>query len=103
MNPRQDDPGTLDELLRTVLRLRHVGEARRFFRDLLTDDELEMIGRRWQVAAMLADGKSYREIEERTGMSSRTVARIARWYKEGPGGYRLALARNRQLRLKHDA
>jgi TrpR-related protein YerC/YecD len=83
----------LAQLLHTVVQLRHVGEARRFFRDLLTDDELAMISRRWQVATMLAEGRSYREIEERTGMSSRTVARIARWYKEGPGGYRLALAR----------
>ncbi|HRX87084.1 MAG TPA: YerC/YecD family TrpR-related protein [Phycisphaerae bacterium] len=90
-NPPADP---LDELLHTVVRLRHAGEARRFFRDLLTDDELEMISRRWQVATMLADGRSYREIEEQTGMSSRTVARIARWYKEGPGGYRLALARS---------
>ncbi|MCB9850133.1 MAG: helix-turn-helix domain-containing protein [Phycisphaerales bacterium] len=92
--PAQRD--TLDELLRIVVNLRHVGEARRFFRDLLTDDELEMISRRWQVATMLADGLPYREIEERTGMSSRTVARIARWYKTGPGGYRLAVARKKQ-------
>lgn len=91
-SPRAGDP--LDELLHIVVRLRHAGEARRFFRDLLTDDELAMISRRWQVATMLADGCSYREIEQRTGMSSRTVARIARWYKEGPGGYRLAMTRS---------
>ena len=84
----------IDQLLRAVLSLNNIGEARRFFRDLLTDDELEMIKRRWLVASMLADGHSYREIEEATGMSSRTVARIARWIKEGPGGYRLALKRS---------
>lgn len=92
MKSTAHDP--LDQLLHTVIALRHAGEARRFFRDLLTDDELEMISRRWQVATMLAEGVHYREIEERTGMSSRTVARIARWYKQGPGGYRLALARS---------
>lgn len=103
MATQRTDRDTLETLLHTVVRLRHVGEARRFFRDLLTDDELDMISRRWQVAAMLAEGRSYREIEDRTGMSSRTVARIARWYKQGPGGYRLALARNKnRQRSRHD-
>lgn len=94
-NSGSRDPD-LQALLRAVLALRNVGEARRFFRDLLTDDELEMLSRRWRVAAMLSEGVPYREIEERTGMSSRTVARIARWYKQGPGGYRLALRRKKE-------
>ena len=38
------------------------------------------------------------EFEEQTGMSSRTVARVARWYREGPGGYRLALDRRKKGR-----
>ena len=84
-----------DALLRAILSLRHLGEARRFFRDLLTDDELDMMGRRWQVVSMLAAGSSYRQIEEATGMSSRTVARIAKWFKEGPGGYRIVLERGK--------
>jgi TrpR-related protein YerC/YecD len=92
------DARMLNELLRTVVALRNVGEARRFFRDLLTDDELDMISRRWRVVHLLAEGVPYREIERRTGMSSRTVARIARWYKDGPGGYRLALTRERRGR-----
>ncbi len=93
MSETHDPQPNLDALLRAVLSLKNVGEARRFFRDLLTDDELDMISRRWQVVSMLSAGRSYREIEEQTGMSSRTVARIAKWYKEGPGGYRLALKR----------
>lgn len=83
----------LQPLLRTVLALRTLPEAWRFFRDLMTDDELAMIARRWRVVSMLSQGYSYRRIEEETGMSSRTVARIARWFREGPGGYRQALAR----------
>ncbi|GJM23792.1 MAG: hypothetical protein DHS20C16_02070 [Phycisphaerae bacterium] len=82
-----------EALLRAILSLRHIGEAKRFFRDLLTDDEFDMLGRRWKVVSMLADGDSYRQIEDATGMSSRTVARIAKWLKEGPGGYRIILER----------
>jgi TrpR-related protein YerC/YecD len=83
----------LEKLLRAILSLRSPPEAWRFFRDLMTDDELAMIARRWRVVSMLSEGASYRQITEQTGMSSRTVARIARWFREGPGGYRLALTR----------
>jgi TrpR-related protein YerC/YecD len=94
------DDAALNDLFKAIRSLRSVAEARRFFRDLLTDDELSMLSRRWQVVSMLSEGLHYREIEERTGMSSRTVARIARWYKEGPGGYRLALTRHRRKKVK---
>jgi TrpR-related protein YerC/YecD len=89
-----------DDLYKAILSLRTVPEARRFFRDLLTDDELSMLSRRWQVVSMLSEGLHYREIEERTGMSSRTVARIARWFKQGPGGYQIALARHGRKKKK---
>lgn len=92
----RDEGKELDRLFRVVLSLRNVGEVRRFFRDLLTDDELHMMSRRWLVVSMLSEGLPYRKIEARTGMSSRTVARIAKWYKEGPGGYQLALNRRKK-------
>ena len=92
---RKENP-ELDRLFRAVRSLRNIGEVRRFFRDLLTDDELHMISRRWMVVSMLSEGLPYREIEAKTGMSSRTVARIAKWYKEGPGGYQLALNRRKK-------
>ena len=83
-------------LLRTVIELQTTGEARRFFRDLLTEDEIRMIIARWQVARALAAGRSYREIEEETGLSSRTIARISRWLQRGEGGYRLAIRRRKK-------
>jgi TrpR-related protein YerC/YecD len=81
-----------DELLEIVLGLRDLKEARRFFRDLMTEDEIRMIVGRWQVARMLHEGKTYHEIEAETGYSSRTIARISRWLREGEGGYRRQLA-----------
>ena len=75
-----------------ILQLDGLPEARRFFRDLITEDEIRMIVDRWRVAGMLHDGRTYREIEESTGLSSRTIARISRWLREGEGGYRRQLA-----------
>lgn len=81
-----------DALLSSILSLSDLSEARRFFRDLMTEDEIRMIVDRWQVARMLHAGRTYRQIAEDTGLSSRTIARISRWLQSGKGGYRHMLA-----------
>jgi len=88
---RQD----IDSLYEAILSLENLGEAKKFFRDLLTGTEIEELAERWKVARLLAEGVPYTQIVERTGLSSTTVARVARWVKEGTGGYRLALERRR--------
>ena len=81
-------------LYEAVLTLKSVDEAKDFFRDLLTETEIEEFAERWKTACMLANGVSYVEIIQKTGLSSTTVARVARWVKKGTGGYRLALRRS---------
>lgn len=87
------DPRDIKALYQAVVKLESVEECRRFLGDLLTENELAEFAARWQAARMLADGISYVEIEERTGLSSRTIARVQKWLKEGNGGYRLMLKR----------
>lgn len=82
-----------DALVEAMLLLRDAGEAKQFLRDLLTEAELIEFGKRFKAARMLADGVQYNAIAERTGLSSRTIARIQHWRKEGMGGYRLILSR----------
>lgn len=89
---RWDNPQTKN-LLRAILALQNLGEAKRFFRDLLTEAELLEFSKRWQAAQMLNQNISYQKIEKATGLSSRTVARVAKWLKRGKGGYKLMLAR----------
>ena len=83
------------DLLKSLLCLRTPREAKRFIRDLMTEDEIHMIVARWRVARMLASGRTYQAIEQETGLSSRTIARISHWLREGEGGYRLLLKRRR--------
>ncbi|MBI4426748.1 MAG: TrpR-like protein YerC/YecD [Candidatus Kerfeldbacteria bacterium] len=78
-----------------ILRLKTPLEARKFLRDLLTEDELIEFGKRWQAARMLNAGAPYTAIENHIGLSSRTIARISWWLEKGMGGYRLMLARLR--------
>jgi TrpR-related protein YerC/YecD len=45
---------------------------------------------------MLADGRTYEQIAERTGASSATVSRVRRFLSYGADGYTLVLERLRR-------
>ncbi|MFH0969176.1 MAG: YerC/YecD family TrpR-related protein [Patescibacteria group bacterium] len=79
------------DLIEIVLALKSEKEAKMFLRDLMTEKELLELGNRWKAARMLSEKISYPEIQKETGLSSRTIARISKWLKNGKGGYRLAL------------
>lgn len=81
----------INELYSAILKLETLEECQRFFRDLLTENEIKEMAERWKVAKLLAQGFSYTRIEEETGVSSRTIARVGRWLKRGEGGYALLL------------
>ncbi len=86
-----------DELFRALLLLRNVDEYRAFFQDLCTPAELQALKDRWMVAEQLADGLSYRQIRERTGVSLTTIGRVARCLAEPPAGYAAVLQRMGKL------
>lgn len=81
------------ELFDALLALKNRREARKFLRDLLTAEEIVEFGKRWQAAKMLADKVPYTTIEKDTGLSSTTVARVAKWLNKGEGGYKLIMKR----------
>jgi len=81
------------KLFRAVLQLQDIGECRAFFRDLCTPAELQAMKDRWAVAELLADGFTYRQIRDKTGVSVTTVGRVARCLAEEPAGYSAALKR----------
>ena len=89
-----------DKLFKAILNLEELDEARRFFRDLLTEQEIEEFASRWEVAQMLAKNTSYSKIEKTTGMSSTTIARINKWLNKGMGGYKL-LIKKLQNQVNH--
>ena len=80
-----------ENLYESILRLKNIGETKRFFRDLLTSEELIEFSKRWQAAQMLNRKISYEDIEKKTGLSSRTIARISKWLNGKVGGYKLML------------
>ncbi len=60
--------------------------------DLFTIREIRETSQRLSVARLLADGKSYTAIEEATGASATTIARVSKCLSHGTGGYAAALA-----------
>ncbi|HHQ13754.1 MAG TPA: hypothetical protein ENK16_01885 [Chromatiales bacterium] len=82
-----------DELYRAILCLKSIGDCRDFFQDLCTPAELQALKDRWAVVECLAEGLSYRQIHDRTGVSLTTIGRVARCVEHGTGGYRTVLER----------
>ncbi len=62
-----------------------------FLRDVMTEKEIIEISSRLEAARMLQAGRTYVEIVRQTKLSSRTVARISDWTKNGCSGYSAAL------------
>ena len=90
MNWKRPD---IQKLIDAVLVLRTPAEARHFLRDLMTESEIEEFAKRLRAAELLSQKVPYTKIVEETGLSSTTVARVARWLKSEGGGYRRILHR----------
>lgn len=59
--------------------------------DMFTIREIRESSQRLAVARMLDEGKSYAKIEQATGASATTIARVSKCLGYGSGGYRAAL------------
>jgi TrpR-related protein YerC/YecD len=83
----------IDNLFKAIRLLETEEECYRFFEDICTVKELQVIAQRFQVAKMLAEKKTYNEIETATGASTATISRVNRSLAYGEGGYDVVLKR----------
>ncbi len=86
-------------LFEALLKLESIEECHKFFADLCTPAEMTAMTDRWRVAQLLDEGMAYRQIYEKTGVSTATVTRVARSLEYG-AGYRLLLDRSQRARRK---
>ena len=70
-------------------------EMKQFFKDLCTPAEIRAIEERWLIVQLLNNTDwSYRQISEKTGASTTTIGRVARFLNdENNKGYRFLLDR----------
>jgi len=83
----------IDALFEAILSLEDEEDCYRFFEDLCTVNEIHAIAQRWQVAKLLAEKKTYSEIEEITKASTATISRINKCLIYGAEGYQRMLKR----------
>jgi TrpR-related protein YerC/YecD len=81
----------LKTLSAAILALETEEECEKFLTDLMTAREIASMAQRITVAKLLRDKKTFTQIEEETGMSSTTIARINRCLQYGADGYSLVL------------
>ncbi len=80
-------------LIQAILALKTENEAERFLRDLMTEKEIMELANRLKAAEMLTEKIPYSLIEKETGLSSATVARVAKWLNGKGAGYRMIIGR----------
>lgn len=85
------DTRSTTQLATTLALISDAPTMQLFLRDVLTEKEIIEISARLQAATMLRDGAKYTDIVAATKLSTRTVARISDWLKNGDGGYDAAL------------
>ena len=91
----------VDHLFDAILSLQSKEECYAFFEDLCTVNELLSLSQRFEVAAMLKEGKTYLDIAEKTGASTATISRVNRSLNYGNDGYELVFSRMAEASADH--
>ena len=81
----------MNDLLRVFATLDDEDTIYALLEDLFTIREIKETSQRLAVARLLDAGKSYAAIEEATGASATTIARVSKCLSYGSGGYNAAL------------
>ena len=92
IGPQMNWDKKAERLVNAILALENADEAKRFLRDLMTPREINEFANRFEAASLLSKDVQYNAISESTGLSSTTIARIAKWLNGSLGGYRLILS-----------
>lgn len=83
--------GEVEELLQVLAGISDPDTIYALLEDLFTIREIRETSQRLAVARKLHEGMSYSAIEEATGASATTIARVSKCLSYGSGGYAAAL------------
>lgn len=82
---------TLDALYTAASAVRGRDAVKRFLRDLLTESERVMLGRRILIAERLLAGATYDDIQKEFKSGVATISNVQRWLEDQIPGYEEAL------------
>ena len=88
---KEEQIKTLDSLYTAAAAVRGRSAMKSFLRDLLTESERVMLGRRILIARLLLSGETYEGIYDRLGASPGTIRNVDRWLRDQMPGYENAI------------
>jgi len=88
---KKDKIRTLDLLYTAATSVHGRAAVKLFLRDLLTESERIMLGRRIWIARLLIQGKKHKDIGARLKVSAATIWRVERWLNDQMSGYEDAI------------
>lgn len=100
--PKDQRIQLIGEFYDVIHSLKSRQEVREFFRDLLNPDEITMLMRRVEIAALLTADFTYENIQKLTGAGKATVTAVRRKLQRENGGkgYRTVISRLLEQRKK---
>lgn len=75
--------------------LRSEEEVAKFITDLLSPQEIDMLAKRLQIAALLLQNKKYEEIRTNLRVSYGTIARVGTWLGLSGEGFKIVISRQK--------
>ena len=87
----EDKIKSLDALYTSISVLKTRDDIKNFLRDLLTEGERIMIGRRILIAQRLLDDEPYNQIMREMKVGPDTITRVDRWLSDQNFGYEKAI------------
>jgi len=90
-----------DDIITVLAEMNDKTDVFNFLRDLLSEKEILEFSNRFKVAKMLEDKVSYKDIEEKTWVSSTTIARISKFLNWDNKGYKNAISTLKSVTEKH--
>ncbi|MCA9361535.1 hypothetical protein KC845_03175 [Candidatus Kaiserbacteria bacterium] len=89
----QERMETLDALYTAAGSIKGRIEAKNFLKDLLTESERIMLGRRILIARALLSGSTYDQIVDEFKVGKDTVGKISRWLEDQMPGYEQVISK----------
>ena len=79
------------ELCNAIGIVKTMPEVAKLLGDLLSEQEIQMVGKRLQIAKMLLQDKRYEDINKELKVSQPTIARVNLWLQQGGEGFRMLI------------
>ncbi len=85
------------ELCQAMVMVKKLPDAAKVLSDLLSEQELQMIAKRLQIAKLLLQKKTYVEIQKALNVSQHTIARVNIWLQQGGAGFRMVVEQGKDM------